>query len=128
VTYSPTEGGQLVVDVERKTHFLALAFAPPTEHCIGPMPTVAPKARRRAVHVFVWGALLIYLIFIVVGFELGYAVVGHSSPIAGVAGAIAGYLAAYVVNLAVVVTLHALRVRRGPDERPAPNPRIRHLG
>jgi hypothetical protein len=76
----------------------------------------------------VWGAFLIYLMLIVAGCELGYALIDSGSLIAGVAGAVAGFLAAYVVNLAVVVTLHARRVRRQPDAPEAAKRRTPHVG
>jgi hypothetical protein len=45
VTYTATDDRQLVVDVERKAHFLTLAFAPPMEHSVGPMPTVGSSSK-----------------------------------------------------------------------------------
>ena len=110
VTYTALENGLVKFDVVRRDD--PWTFAPPTQHGVGPAPTQPASRTQRRAHVLVWGAVLIYLCLVVTGFAVGYGVVGGQSVVAGLAGAVGGYLAAYVVNLGVVVALHAGRFHR----------------
>jgi hypothetical protein len=109
VTYTALDNGLVKVDVIRGDH--RWVFTPPTQHGIGPAPTAPSSRKQRRVHALVWGAVLIYLGLTIGGFAVGYGPIGRHSIVAGFAGAVGGYLVAYVVNLVVVIALHAGRAR-----------------
>jgi hypothetical protein len=109
VTYTRLDNGLVKVDAIRGDH--RWVFTPPTQHGIGPAPAAPSSRKQRRAHAVVWGAVLIYLCLCIAGFALGYGPIGRHSIVAGLAGAAGGYLVAYVVNLVVVIALHAGRLR-----------------
>jgi hypothetical protein len=109
VTYTALDNGLVKFDVIRRDD--PWVFAPPTQHGVGPAPTQPSSRRQRKAHVLVWGAVVIYLCLTVTGFAVGYGPIGRHALVAGLAGAIGGYLAAYVVNLGVVIAFHTWRIR-----------------
>ena len=112
VTYTALDNGLVKADVIRGDH--RWVFTPATQHGVGPAPTAASSRKQRRLHAYVWSALLSYLCLVIAGFALAYGPIGRHSIPAGLAGAVGGYLAAYVVNLAVVIALHARRARKSP--------------
>jgi hypothetical protein len=115
VTYTALEHGLVKFDVIRRDD--PWTFAPPTQHGVGPAPTLPSSRRQRRAHVLVWGTVRIYLCLTVTGIAVAYGPIGGHSIVAGLAGAVGGYLAGYVVNLGVVIALHAGRIRHPPAAR-----------
>jgi hypothetical protein len=113
VTYTALDNGLVKVDVIRGDH--RWVFTPATQHGVGPAPTTPSSRNQRRLHAFLSITVLIYLGLVIAGFALGYGPIGRHSIPAGFAGAVGGYLAAYVVNLAIVIALHARHARQSPS-------------
>jgi hypothetical protein len=104
VTYTLLDGDRVEVDVVRGNH--VLAFAPPSQHGVGPAPAAPAAGPARKLHRILWAAMAWYIGMTGGGFAVGYG--SHRSPwLAGMIGAAIGYLAAYLVNLGIVVAVHS---------------------
>ena len=87
----------------------------PPKHLSGPIPdTFLPKTpSKRRLHRMVWGVVMSYVTFIVIGFSIGYLLVRGSASTRISFGLLGALAAVIVVHVVVLVLFQISRSARG---------------